>query len=169
MPHTIIIKTQGTFYTHLEEKSVMETFTVVEGLTVQYKGLDVMTVPNMIQHDIKFIDAVTLFLNKYFSSPKQSSDSYPEGSYISLLAEWSNDNDLDHLIIEDCFSSYLEKVRIIELLNSNIPRDFVFARVTDSDGYYVVLFEEHPIHCQSIALVFATYHIISCFLNDEPI
>ena len=83
----------------------METFTVVDGLTVQYKGLDVMTVPNMIQHDIKFIDAVTLFLNKYFSSPKQSSDSYPEGSYISLLAEWSNDNDLHDLIIDDLFSS----------------------------------------------------------------
>ena len=69
MPHTINIKTQVTFYTHLEEKSVMETFTVSDGHTVQYKGLDVMTVPNMIQHDIKFIDAVTLFLNKYFSSP----------------------------------------------------------------------------------------------------
>ena len=54
-------------------------------------------------------------------------------------------------------------------LNSNISRDFVFARVTDSDGYYVVLFEEHHIYCQCIALVFATYHIISCFLNDEPI
>ena len=147
----------------------MEMFTIVDGHTVQYKGHGVMSVPHMIQYDIIFIDAVTLFLNKYFSSPKKSSDSYPEGSYISLLAEWSDDFDQDHLIIEDCFSSYLEKVRIIELLNSNIPRDFVFARVTDSDGYYVVLFEEHHIHCQSIALVFATYHIISCLLNDEPI
>ncbi len=147
----------------------MEMFTVVDGLTVQYKGNDVMSVPNMIHHDIIFIDAVTLFLNKYFSSPKQSSDSYPEGSYISLLAEWSDDINQDHLIIEDCFSSYLEKVRIVELLNSNIPKDFVFTSLTDSHGFDVVLFEEHHIHCQSIALVFATYHIISCFLNDEPI
>ena len=146
----------------------MEMFTVVDH-TVQYKGQNVMSVPHMIQHDIIFIDALTGFLNKFFSNPEQPSDSYPEGSYISLLSEWSDDIDQDHLIIEDCFSSYLEKVRIVELLNSNIPRDFVFARVTDSDGYYVVLFEEHHIHCQSIALVFATYHIISCFLNDEPI
>ena len=147
----------------------MEMFTVVDDHTVQYKGQNVMSVPHMIQHDIIFIDALTGFLNKFFSNPEQPSDSYPEGSYISLLSEWSDDIDQDHLIIEDCFSSYLEKVRIVELLNSNIPRDFVFARLTDSDGYYVVLFEEHHIHCQSIALVFATYHIISCFLNDEPI
>ena len=147
----------------------MEMFTIVDGHTVQYKGHGVMSVPHMVQHEIVFIDAVTGFLNNYFTSPKQSSDSYPEGSYISLLAEWSDDIDQDHLIIEDCFSSYLEKVRIVELLNSNIPRDFVFARLTDSDGYYVVLFEENHIHCQSIALVFSTYHIISCFLNDEPI
>ena len=147
----------------------MEMFTIVDGHTVQYKGHGVMSVPHMVQHEIVFIDAVTGFLNNYFTSPKKSSDSYPEGSYISLLAEWSDDIDQDHLIIEDCFSSYLEKVRIIELLNSNIPRDFVFARVTDSDGYYVVLFEEHHIYCHSIALVYATYHIISCLLNDEPI
>ena len=147
----------------------METFTIVDGHTVQYKGHVVMTVPNMIQHDIKFIDAVTLFLNNYFSSPKKSSDSYPEGSYISLLAEWCNDNDLHDLIIKDLFSSRSDNIAFVELLNSNIPRDFVYTSVADSDGFDVVLFEEFHIHCLSKALVFATYHIISCFLNDEPI
>ncbi len=147
----------------------MEMFTVVDDHAVQYKGQNVMSVPNMIQHDIKFIYALTGFLNKYFSSPKQPSDSYPEGSYISLLAEWSDDNDLHDLIIEDLFSSNSDNIAFVELLNSNIPRDFVFTSVSDSDGYYLVLFEEHHIHCQSKALVFATYHIISCFLNDEPI
>jgi len=147
----------------------MEMFTIVDGHTVQYKGYDVMSVPHMIQHDIIFIDAVTLFLNKYFSSPKQPSDSYPEGSYISLLAEWSDDIDLHDLIIEDLFSSRSEDIAFIELLNSNIPKDFVFTSLTDSDGFDVVLFEEFHTHCISKALVFATYHIISCFLNDEPI
>ena len=147
----------------------MEMFTVVDDQTVQYKGQNVMSVPHMIQHDIIFIDAVTGFLNKYFSSPKQPSDSYPEGSYICLLAEWCNENDLHDLIIEDLFSSRSEDIAFIELLNSNIPKDFVFTSLTDSDAFDVVLFEEFHIHCISKALVFATYHIISCFLNDEPI
>ena len=147
----------------------MEMFTVVDDHAVQYKGQNVMSVPHMIQHDIIFIDALTGFLNKYFSSPKQPSDSYPEGSYISLLAEWSDDNDLHDLIIEDLFSSHSEDIAFIELLNSNIPKDFVFTSLTDSDAFDVVLFEEFHIHCISKALVFASYHIISCFLNDEPI
>ena len=147
----------------------MEMFTVVDDHTVQFKGQNVMSVPHMIQHDIIFIDALTLFLNKFFSNPEQPSDSYPEGSYISLLSEWCNENDLHDLIIEDLFSSHSDNIAFVELLNSNIPRDFVFTSVSDSDGFDVVLFEEFHIHCISKALVFATYHIISCFLNDEPI